>query len=181
MIKKIVQYPLKFVDGIAVAVSGAAGGIGLSQFPQYIAQYVQRLGGHVDEVKSHLGQYVEAANRLGFSLEEFVQQHATSPRPAPRETARIITELVERQEYLQSSLETITTSGPATKLFSFLSSYDPEIAERVYESFQPGISTSAEAVGYALVGLVLGYGLYKGITALLKLPFKLGKKGGDAK
>lgn len=43
------SFALNSLDSALTALSGAAGGLLLVQFPQFLAQYLQRLGGHIDE------------------------------------------------------------------------------------------------------------------------------------
>jgi hypothetical protein len=38
-----------FFDRLVLAAWAIAGGLALAQFPQFLAQYLQRLGGHIDE------------------------------------------------------------------------------------------------------------------------------------
>ena len=44
-------------ENLFSALFGLAGGLMLGQFPQYIAQYLQRLGGHIDEARNILEEY----------------------------------------------------------------------------------------------------------------------------
>lgn len=47
----IKDYVCRKVDNTCAAASAVAGGLALGQFPQFLAQYVQRLGGHIDEAR----------------------------------------------------------------------------------------------------------------------------------
>lgn len=40
---------LRFFERFVLVAWGLAGGLALAQFPQFLAQYLQRLGGHIDE------------------------------------------------------------------------------------------------------------------------------------
>ncbi len=42
-------FALNTLDRFLAALAGAAGGLVFVQFPQFLAQYLQRLGGHIDE------------------------------------------------------------------------------------------------------------------------------------
>ncbi|MCU0821432.1 MAG: DUF2937 family protein [Spirochaetes bacterium] len=48
-LKSAVNYVADKLDRLMTAVFGTAGGLLLAQFPQFLAQYIQRLGGHIDE------------------------------------------------------------------------------------------------------------------------------------
>jgi hypothetical protein len=46
---RVGTFAITTLDSVLTALSGAAGGLLLVQFPQFLAQYLQRLGGHIDE------------------------------------------------------------------------------------------------------------------------------------
>ncbi len=48
-LKSAVNYIADKIDRLTTAVFGTAGGLVLAQFPQFLAQYIQRIGGHIDE------------------------------------------------------------------------------------------------------------------------------------
>jgi hypothetical protein len=48
-ISSIGSFALNTLDRFLAALAGAAGGLMFVQFPQFLAQYLQRLGGHIDE------------------------------------------------------------------------------------------------------------------------------------
>ena len=48
-LKASVRELLRFFERFVLVAWGLAGGLALAQFPQYLAQYLQRLGGHIDE------------------------------------------------------------------------------------------------------------------------------------
>lgn len=45
------------LDKLVVAVFALVGGMSIAQFPQYLAQYLQRLGGHIDEARMAAGLF----------------------------------------------------------------------------------------------------------------------------
>jgi len=64
------RWLLRKTNGLFTAVAGLAGGLLFGQFPQFIAQYVQRVGGHLDEARNIMNEYdiPELAERI-ISLE----------------------------------------------------------------------------------------------------------------
>ena len=65
------------IDRLIVVSFGVCGGLALAQFPQYLVQYLQRLGGHIDEARYAAGLFAlpelsARADRLaeGFSAIE---------------------------------------------------------------------------------------------------------------
>lgn len=182
MIKKIAQYPLKFVDGVLATISGAVSGICSAQFPQYLIHYIQRLGGHVDEAKLNVDKYEQAAENVGKTLEEYISLHINNPEPTFQETGKVIQSVVDRHGDLSSCLESVTSGNAVSDALGYIWNHHPEIAEKTYENFEWSFSFDAQTVGYGLVGLVLGYGLYKGVTKIASsLLFKKNEAGGGLK
>jgi hypothetical protein len=56
------------IERILLVISAMTGGLILGQFPQFLAQYLQRLGGHVDEARRVFEQFKIA--ELGERLTE---------------------------------------------------------------------------------------------------------------
>ena len=78
MLKKILIAPVIFIEHILDRVIAAAGAITFMQIPAFIVQYIQRLGGHIDELKILIGKYKAAAADNGRTLDEYVQLHIQS-------------------------------------------------------------------------------------------------------
>ncbi len=72
--KKIGRYITDKIDKLLLAISGTACGLALAQFPQFLAQYIQRLGGHIDEAHAastdyNLPELVKRVNELREGFE----------------------------------------------------------------------------------------------------------------
>ena len=65
-------------DKLLLVGAGTSGGLFLAQFPQYLAQYLQRLGGHIDEAKLaaklfKIPELTERAELLAKGLKAIVE------------------------------------------------------------------------------------------------------------
>jgi len=81
----IVKYIKEKVDNLGTAAMAVAGGVGLGQFPSYLAQYIQRLGGHVDEAARWGLKYADIGERaveLKAGLEAIVGAGMIGKLPA---------------------------------------------------------------------------------------------------
>ncbi len=56
-VKKVGLYIADKIDKLLLTLSGTIGGLFLVQFPQFLAQYIQRLGGHIDEAQAASSNY----------------------------------------------------------------------------------------------------------------------------
>lgn len=166
------RYPLRFLDGLADRIMAIAGAIALAQFPQYYAQYIQRLGGHRDEARRAVSLYTKLAASFNLSLREYINIHLASHNKIFIASGKVIQGLVDRLQYLESAFQALRHSTPLTRWLVFLRVMDVEIARNTWSNFTPGIPTTMEALGYALIGLLLGWGFYQVVKGLIALPFK---------
>ena len=163
--------PFKFLDGIADRVVAALGAVALSQFPQYYGQYLQRLGGHLDEARRTLELYSRAAAELNLTLEEYIMEHLYSGSEIFISSGEVMQELVERYEALQNAYLALQDANIYTRWLVFLREVDWSIASATWENFMPGVPTTMEGLAYAFTGLLVGWGLYALVKSLLALPF----------
>lgn len=170
--KQLWKYLLKVLDGLMDRIMAVAGAIICAQFPQYYAQYIQRLGGHLDEARRAVSQYAKVAVSYNLSLQEYINVHLTSNNKIFISTGKVIQGLVDRLDHLQTAFTTLQNSTPLTRWVVFLQVMDPEIARKTWTNFTPGVPTTVEALVYALIGLLIGWGVYQGVKALITLPFR---------
>jgi hypothetical protein len=164
--KKILLYPFRFMDGLVDRIVSLAGAIGLAQFPQFFAQYLQRLGGHLEEARLTIARYQAAAETLDLSLEEYLAEHFASGNEVFVSSGQVIAGILERLIRLEEAFFALEEAGGFTRLWLFLLKADPLIAKETWRYFRPGLPTTGEGLLYGLTGLLLAWGLYRGLKAL---------------
>lgn len=162
----------QFLDGIADRVCAVLGAIGLSQFPQFFGQYMQRLGGHLNEARRIFEQYQKAAADAGLSLEAYVQEHLNATSEVFVSSGRVIEDLVNRYYELEQSYLALADSNIYNRWFVFIKEVDWEIAAGTWNNFVPGVPTTIEGLFYAITGLLAGWGIYAALKAVVSFPFK---------
>jgi len=163
MMKAVVKAPVRFVDSVADRIVAILGAVALSEFPAYINNYVQRLGGHVDEAALNVRQWQLIADRTtDGSLSRLVQTYESSRVPAVVEAGEKAANDIARLEYLNASLDSITHASVWEKPFVFFRHLDLDIAHQAVEAYVPNIPTNAEGLVYAGVGLLVGMAVYAG-------------------
>jgi phage-related protein len=167
-----VKRAFSFLDGIADRICAVLGAVGLSQFPQFFGQYMQRLGGHLSEARRIYEQYQQAAADAGLSLEEYIQEHLDATNDIFVSSGRVIENLVNRYHELEQSFLALADSNIYNRWFVFLKEVDPEIAAGTWESFVPGVPTTIEGLFYAVTGLLIGWGIYAGLKTIISYPFR---------
>jgi hypothetical protein len=169
-LKRLLFHPLMFLNGFVDRAFALLGAILLAQFPQFFGQYLQRLGGHLDEARRTVAAYETAAAALGLSLEEYIEHHLTSGSELFVSSGRVILGLVERFAQLQASFNALAGADPLTRWWVFLKEAELAIAVQTWRGFTPGVPTTAEGLIYAGAGLLLGWGLFALLKSLAR-PF----------
>ncbi|MCL6590722.1 MAG: DUF2937 family protein [Firmicutes bacterium] len=170
--KKLYLYPLRFLEGLLERCLIVAGAVIFAQFPQYFAQYMQRLGGHLEEARRAVDQYAQAAAGNQVSLQEYINIHLISGNKIFVSTGKLIQGFVDRLNYLENAFNSLQAATPWNRLWVFVRRMDPQIARQTWENFTPGIPATLEALGYALAGILLAWGIYQGLKSFIKLIFR---------
>lgn len=118
-------------------IFAVGGAAGASQGPALMQQYLQRLGGTVDGMR-----------RAAESLEQV--------------PAELNLQIIALHRHL---LE-LQAATPLTRPYVFLRDLDPRVLDGTLASFEPAVPLTAEAMVYALVGLVIAV-LFGGFLAWL--------------
>jgi len=172
MLKKIILSPFLFLESLVDRIIAVAGALLFAQFPQFFVQYLQRLGGHRDELERVVDLYLDAAKTSGETIESYIGLHLKSAIPEFVKTGKIMEQNFERFRDLGAALKELTTCGPWTKFFVFLKNIDLDIAGAALKNFVPGIPLSGEGFAYAALGLVffmlVYYLLKKAVCILIK-------------
>jgi len=163
--------PLKFLDNILDRIAAALGAVTLSQFPQFYGQYLQRLGGHLDEAKRALDLYIRAAEDLGLTLEDYILEHLNSSSEIFVSSGQVIEALLDRYNELDQSYTALQGATIYNRWLIFIQEVDWSIAAGTWNNFMPGIPTTVEGLTYALSGLLLGWGIYALLKAVITFPF----------
>lgn len=140
-----------------------AGAVLFSQAPEFMQQYLQRLGGHLAEARRHLAEFQDVARQTGQTLDHLI---ATSKANADAAIARlgdVMDAAGTRVAELSAAESAIREASPFTRPFQFFQHVDPRIANDTWAIFKPAVPTTLEGVLYAGVGLVVLLALYHGL------------------
>lgn len=150
--------------------AGLAGAAALSQFPEYSQQYVQRLGGAVDELRRFVNEFDADAADVGLSrsaaLTDLRQGGAMGA-----ERAETMTAVIARYERLSSDLAALRRAGPFTRAYRARSLGDAKIAGAAWQDFKPALPLTFEGGLFAGVGFLAGLGAVGAVIALFRTVF----------
>src|ERR1035438_6225201 len=76
------------------------GAVAFSQIPEFMQQYLQRLGGHLDEARRQLDQLQAAAARSGLTLDQLTAHTAAATDPAVGRLGGVLREAAARVDGL---------------------------------------------------------------------------------
>ena len=144
-----------------------AGAVVFSQAPEFMQQYLQRLGGHLDEARRQLAQFQTVAAQSGLSLDRFIRQTNANADQAVAKLGGVMSDALVRVEHLETAQAAIHGASPLSRPFVFLQHVDAEIARATWSIYQPAVPTTVEGLLYALLGMALFLGLYYGV---IKVP-----------
>lgn len=154
--RKLLDAGDSFTDRVLCVV----GAILFSQAPEFMQQYLQRLGGHLDEARRQLASFQHIAEKAGISLDRFITQTSANSEPTVAKLGGVMQETAARVDSLAAAQDALLHASIWTRPFVFLRHLDLGIAQGTWSVYQPGIPTTFEGLLYALVGMLFLLSLY---------------------
>jgi hypothetical protein len=136
------------------------GAVIFSQAPEFMQQYLQRLGGHLDEARRQLRQFRNAAEQSGLTLDRFIAQTSGNSDVAVAKLGGVMSDAVNRVDTLASAQSALQNASLWTRPFVFLRHVDSSIAHATWAIFKPAVPTTVEGLVYALCGMLVFIGIY---------------------
>jgi hypothetical protein len=149
--------------------AGALMGLTASQMPEYAQQYRQRLGGAIDELQAIVAAFDVDSARSGLSEGEGIARLSGNSDEFVHGRGVQMSEIVQRLQKLSSQNAAMAQAGPIGRLVALGADFDPSIARRAYQSFEPAVPVTSEGFILGGLGLVGGYALFHVLAA----PFRL--------
>jgi hypothetical protein len=143
------------------------GAVLFSQAPEFMQQYLQRLGGHLAEARRQLAQFEEIAKQAGKNVHELAAQYAANADPAVVSMGKLVNDTELRVNTLASAEAAIRDASVWSRPFVFLRNLDWEIARGTENIFKPAVPTTTEGLSYGLIGVIAILALYHGLVSPL--------------
>jgi hypothetical protein len=119
----------------------------LSQLPEFVQQYSQRMGGAIDELTRIVEHFDEDSRRSGYDRSSALQLMAKNPEQLIREQSTRMQDNFARLNRLRAQQQAFNNSTSVGRSFEFLKHYDPPLAERTFASFRFGLSIDGVVLG----------------------------------
>ena len=136
------------------------GAVVFSQIPEFMQQYLQRLGGHLDEARRQLLHFQQAAAQSGFSLDRLIDHTTANADPAVAKLSAVMTDAIARVDTLAAAQAAIQDASFWSRPFVFLRHVDLAIARATWAIFKPAVPTTVEGLAYALFGMLVLIAIY---------------------
>lgn len=141
---------------ILIVTFGIAVGAALSQAPEFVQQYTQRLGGRLDELLRFVQQFDQDAGRSGLTrplaLEEFGRSGSEflTARGVDAQT------MIARYERYAAHKADLDRAGPFARLAEFATGFEPDIAAATFVDYEPAVPLTSEGAVLAGGGFLGG-------------------------
>ena len=154
-------------------MGGLAGAIGLSQYPEFSQQYIQRLAGQVDALTIEAKRFDDSALAEGMGREEALQALSGSDFIDRRQAD--MRAMFARHARLSDNLTVLRAATPLERLTLPFRMTDGPTTREVLGDFTPAVPVSAAGAASAGMGFVAGWALFAVLIAGLGVFFRLRK------
>ena len=156
----------KWLNGLIDRIFVVAGAVLFSQAPHFYQQYLQRLGGHVEELKLQTAALQQAAAKSGKTFGEVIQKFLSNTDLDFAAQGEVLQSMFTRYSDLNHAYSSLANATVFTRPFVFLKYFQFDIAKMTLADFTFGLTLTVEAGVYALAGMMFGYFLYRGLAAV---------------
>jgi hypothetical protein len=133
--------------------------IAASQLPEYAQQYRQRLGGAIDELNALIERFNSEAAKSGMNEEQGITYLQQSDDRFVQQRGDQMRDTIMRRDRLEKQAQDFAKAGPVGRILVLAEDFDPKIAARAYQAYEPAVPTTSEGLIAALVGFIFGGGL----------------------
>jgi Protein of unknown function (DUF2937) len=141
--------------------------------PSFIAQYRQRLGGRLDQVRADLAPFQAIASHdFGGSLARLIDYHLASPDATFRREGAALQAMVDAVARLRAAVDALNADLVHQCLY-LIRHPDYDLLRSTWSAYQPGFTLTVHGVLFALVlGLIvwlLFLALWQGTAAVARV------------
>lgn len=151
-------------------VGGLAGAAGLSQFPEFSQQYLQRLSGQVDALTLVVKDFDAAALAEGMGREDALQDLSGSDFQLRHQAD--MRAIFARHARLSDNLVALQAASPLQRLVMPHRMLDGPTMQEVWGDFTPAVPLSVAGAASAGAGFVGGWAVIAAFFAALTAPLR---------
>lgn len=151
-------------------IGGLTGAAGLSQFPEFSQQYLQRLAGQVDELSRQVKDFDQTALADGMGREEMLEAMAETPLVEGQVVMWRGT--FARHARLSENLMVLRDASPLQRLTLPHRMADAATVQAVWDDFKPAMPLNTAGVAASGAGFLAGWMFFAGLAAAVVLPLR---------
>lgn len=149
-------------EGFLDRVLCLLGAIAFCQLPEFIQQYLQRLGGHLDEARRQLAIFENTAAQAQLTLPRFIERTSVNADTAVARLGPVMQDSLDRVAYLANAESALRNASVWEKPFVFFAHLDRSIASATLDVYRPAVPTTLEGLLYAAAGMIVILCVYHG-------------------
>lgn len=130
-----------------------------SQVPEYAQQYRQRLGGAIDELNTLIERFNAEAAQSGMNEDQGITHLQQSDDRFVQQRGDQMRDTIARRDRLERQANDFAKAGPVGRVLVLAEDFDPKIAARAYQAYEPAVPTTTEGLIAGVIGFILGGGL----------------------
>lgn len=151
-------------------IGALCGGAGLSQFPEFSQQYIQRLAGQVDALTLVVKDFDASALAAGLGREEALEQMAGTAFLESRQAD--MRRSFARHARLSENLQFLRAAGPLARLAAPHRMADPALLQATWVDYVPALPLSVAGIGAGSAGFIGGWAGFAALWALFIWPLR---------
>lgn len=163
---------------VLAMTGGLVSAFGLSQFPEFSQQYMQRLGGAAAEMDTIVATYSADAAAAQMSLDTYIDT-LSKEGPLSQTQARNMQTHLERHAYLTRTLDQLSGAGPFMRARMAAYMGDRDVAQQAFDIYKPAVPATFEGAVFAGTGFLGGWlglsavfaalaGVWRSVTGLFR-------------
>lgn len=148
------------------AVGALLGGFLFSQASEFTQQYMQRLGGAADELRTIVRRFDDSARLEGLQRDAAIARLRSADDGFVARQGEDAASLVARQDEVERRYQKLTGTAPLLRPFEALADPDGTILARTFDDFRPALPITADGLFLAVAGFAGGWGLGAGAAGV---------------
>jgi hypothetical protein len=161
---------MQMIGKVLTLAGGLAGAAGLSQYPEFSQQYIQRLGGQVDALSVIVADFDRSATDNNLTREAALDQLQGTAFLAARKVD--MQNAFARFDRLSADLTFLRLATPIERIAMPHRLADTETFNATWADFRPAVPLTAAGAVATGVGFVAGWGVLSLLLGLVLWPFR---------
>lgn len=149
-------------------LSALTGAVAVGQAPEFAQQYMQRLGGALDELAVVVADFDADAARNGLSRLEALETHQNSATPLFRDRGVSMLRTIDRYEALLDQAARFERLPPVARPLVLATGPDNRLMTGAWRAFEPALPLTPHGLAWTAFGFIAGVAL----AWLVALPFR---------